>query len=312
MPESTTFDLVSIGELLIDLISTEYTDNLAEADTYRRLPGGSPANMASNLVRLGKKSALIASVGEDPAGAYLRDYIHGLGLDHSRLRSVAEPTTLILVTKSKAVSGFSAYRGADAHINLDQTDIDWICQTKIIHTTAFALSQQPARGSILAAAKQACYDGVQASIDVNYAPTIWPGRAEALKVISRYLSFGKGALAKFSEVDYERLFGEAVTDPVSAGERILGLGARLVCLTMGEQGVYVVSEEGDFHLEARPVEVKDTTGAGDAFWSGFLSGWLDEKSLYQCAKAGRAMAEKKLGFFGPLPDRVDPQEIYAD
>jgi len=302
MEEPTTFDLISIGELLIDMVSIDYAEDLSQADTFHRMPGGSPANMAGNLVRLGKKVALVASVGTDEAGRFLREHVKQLGLDVSRVRQVTQPTTLILVTKSKAVSSFEPYRSADTAISIAQTDIDWICQAKIMHTTAFALSREPARTSILTAAKQACYAGVQASIDANYATKIWPDRPEALAVISRYLAHG--ALAKFSEVDFQRLFAEPAMDPVKAGQRIRDLGAKLVCLTMGEKGVYVVSDEGDFHLEARPVEVKDTTGAGDAFWAGFLYGWLEERSLIQCARSGRALAEMKLGFLGPLPDRV--------
>ncbi len=302
------FDIIAFGELLIDLISTDYADDLSQAEHYKRLPGGSPANLAANMCRLGKQAALVSAVGQDAAGDYLLGYAQNLGLDTSRLRQVGAPTTLILVTKSKAVSGFAAYRGADAQIVLDQADLDWVCQSSLVHTTAFALSLEPARSHILEAVRQASKAGVQASIDANYAPQIWPDRVEAQKVVGDYLALG--ALAKFSEVDYERLFQEQVTDPAQAAQRIRDLGARLVCLTLGEQGVYVLSDQGGFHLEARKVEVKDTTGAGDAFWSGFLSAYLDQKSPLDCAKAGRAVAEKKLGIFGPLPQKIDLAEIY--
>lgn len=302
------FDIIAFGELLIDLISTDYADDLSQAEHYKRLPGGSPANLAANMRRLGKQAALVSAVGQDAAGDYLLGYVQKLGLDTSRLRQVDAPTSLILVTKSKAVSGFAAYRGADAQIVLDPTDLDWASQARMVHTTAFALSQEPAQTHILQAVKQAVATGAKASIDANYAPEIWPKRAEAQAVIGDYLALG--ALAKFSEVDYERLFQEKVTDPAQAAQRIRDLGAHLVCLTLGEQGVYVLSDQGGFHLEARKVEVKDTTGAGDAFWSGFLSAYLDQKSPLDCARAGRAVAEMKLGIFGPLPQQIDLTEIY--
>lgn len=309
MSSSNKIDIIAFGELLIDFISTDYAENLAQAEHYKRIPGGSPANLAANMQRLGKQAALVASVGQDAAGDYLRSYVQELGLDTSRLQQVAVPTTLILVTKSKQVSGFAAYRGADAEIVLDQADLCWAGQAKMVHTTAFALSREPARSHILQAVKQATSLGAQASIDANYAQEIWPDRAQAQQIISDYLALG--ALAKFSEVDYERLFQEKVTDPAKAAQRIRDLGASLVCLTLGEQGVYVLSETDAFHLEARKVEVKDTTGAGDAFWSGFLSAWLDQKSPLDCAKAARAVAEKKLGIFGPLPSMIDLVEIYG-
>ncbi len=310
MTKTPLLDVVALGELLIDLISTNYAENLAQAATYQRIPGGSPANMAANLVRLGKKAALVATVGQDAAGDYLQGYAQDLGLDTSLLRrTITAPTTLILVTKSKAVSRFTAYRGADAQILLSAADIASLCQTRILHTTAFALSLEPARASILQAAKAAAAAGVQLSIDANYAEQIWPDRPAAQASISQYLA--QGALAKFSEVDYERLFQEKVKDPALAAQRILDLGAKIVCLTLGEEGVYVKSLHTDFHLAARKVEVKDTTGAGDAFWAGFLCAYLDGKSLLDCAKTARAVAEMKLGYFGPLPSRIDLAAIDA-
>ena len=65
-------------------------------------------------------------------------------------------------------------------------------------------------------------------------------------------------------------------------------------------------------LPARPVEVADTTGAGDAFWSGFLTAWLDGYTLPDCAKAARRMAELKIGTFGSLPNVVEKKIIYED
>ena len=109
-------------------------------------------------------------------------------------------------------------------------------------------------------------------------------------------------MVKCSEVDYLRLFDEPLDTNEEGGERIHEMGAGLVCLTLGEKGCYVSSEGGTFTLPARSVEVKDTTGAGDAFWSGFLAAYLADHDWRDCAKAGRAMAERKLTTVGPLLD----------
>jgi fructokinase len=119
-----------------------------------------------------------------------------------------------------------------------------------------------------------------------------------------------GAFVKVSEVDWERLYGLPLTDYKQAAQHFLDLGAAEVCVTLGGEGCYVATKEEAHFLAARPVEVKDTTGAGDAFWSGYLTAWCDGLSLLAKAKAGRRMAELKLGYFGPLPNTVDRKMIY--
>ncbi|MEL7160340.1 MAG: PfkB family carbohydrate kinase [Bacteroidota bacterium] len=304
-------EIVAIGELLLDLISLDYAANFAAADRYQRLPGGSPANLAMNCARLGRKVALVATVGDDDAGTLLTEAVGAAGVETTHIQRHANPTTLIPVTKSKAVSDFEAYRMADRQISVAQLAVAGITEARIVHTTAFALSKEPARSAILQACKQAATAGVQLSTDYNYADKIWGGkREEGLAVLRQLCTLG--AFVKVSEVDYARLFLEAVTAPRTAAQRLRELGAKLVCLTLGEEGCYVLGEGADFHLPAREVEVRDTTGAGDAFWSGFLSAHLAGYDWKVCARAGRSMAERKLRVVGPLRSTVSLAGLIAD
>lgn len=309
----TSPELIAAGELLIDLISTDYTEDFRSATTYRRYPGGSPANLAMNLARLGRRPGLIASVGQDDVGTLLAEQVSEAGVDISHLRRSGLPTTLILVTKSRATSDFEPYRSADSDMQSAQFPTDYLAAARVFHTTAFALSRQPARRNILDAATRAVAGGARPSIDANYAAKIWPNRVEAMGIIAYYLGLGgnagRGCLAKFSDVDYERLFGSPVGDPAAAAGRIIELGAGVVCLTLGGEGVYIKTPEEEFHLPARPVEVKDTTGAGDAFWSGFLAAYLEEYDWHDCARAGRALAELKLSRVGAVRDQLRVEEL---
>ena len=99
---------------------------------------------------------------------------------------------------------------------------------------------------------------------------------------------------------------------MAAAEHFLQLGAKNVCVTLGGDGCFVADTEGGHFLPARKVEVKDTTGAGDAFWSGFLTACLDGHAILDAAKAARSMAELKLGHFGPLPATISKSLIYKD
>ncbi len=302
--------VLSVGELLVDMISTNYAETFEEVTDFKRIPGGSPANMCMNMSRLGVSTALVAGVGNDDMGQYLIDYVATTGVNIEYIEKKNVPTTMILVTRSTAVSNFEAYRFADLEISDKQLNNNVLQGNKIFHTTCFALSKQPAQHIILDAAKRATALGLTMSIDANYAQKIWPNQAEAQQIVKDYVSHG--ALVKISEVDWQRLYNEPLTDANVAADFFLKMGASEVCVTLGGEGCLVANASERHFLEARSVEVKDTTGAGDAFWSGYLTAWLDGKTLFQKALAGRRMAELKLAYFGPLPGKVNRQIIYED
>jgi len=304
------FDILSVGELLIDLMSASFADSLSEISTFQRHPGGSPANLCMNMARLGNRTKLVASVGKDDLGQFLLDYVQTLPIDCTDLNQVMVPTTLILVTRSKSVANFEAYRGADCQITPIQLKEEILKKVSIFHTTCFALSQQPAQSTILEGAQKAATLGCQISIDANYASKIWPNRIEAQKVVADYCQLG--AIIKMSEVDWERLYEHPLDNPQKAITHLLSLGAKEVCLTFGGDGCWVGNNQETQFLPARKVTVKDTTGAGDAFWSGYLTAYLDGHSLINRAKAGRSMAELKIGHLGTLPPKVNKDLVYAD
>jgi len=305
---STEVDILSIGELLVDLISSDFGDDFSKVQDFKRVFGGSPANLAMNMARLGNRVELAATVGEDPLGTYLIREVEQLGVSTQRIRQCAEPTTAILVTRSTATADFIPYRGADQQILPSQLPGGEESWPKIFHTTCFALSKDPARTTILKGAERVAEAGGQLSLDANYARKIWPNRAEALEVVEQYCRLN--ALIKVSDVDYLRMFHHRMESPQAAAEYFLNSGAKVVCVTEGAKGLWVADQNGGVYVPGRKVAVKDTTGAGDAFWSGFLTAWLDGKGLEACGKAGRAMAELKVGHFGPLPAKVNRDLIY--
>jgi fructokinase len=303
-------DILSAGELLVDFITAEFVQTLDEATLFKRLPGGSPANLAMNMARLGNKAMLAACVGKDDMGKVLINYLTKLGVDSSCILQVEEATTLILVTRSSATSDFQIYRGADYMISIRQFPYQRFEEIGVFHTTCFALSKNPAQHVILQAAEKAHRAGCKVSIDANYSEKIWPDRREAKRLIAEYCRYG--AWVKISDVDWSRLYEAQNADPKEVIEHFLKIGAKGVCFTLGDKGCWVGNDKEIHFLPSRPVEVKDTTGAGDAFWSGFLTALLDQKSILDCAKAGRKMAELKINVFGPLPDKVDRDTIYED
>ena len=140
--------------MLIDFISIDFADSFSDISNFQRHPGGSPANLCMNMARLGNQTKLVAALGKDDMGNFLLDYVKSLPIDCQDISQTPLPTTLILVTKSKDVANFEAYRGADCQILPEQLNENILQKVSIFHTTCFALSQQPAQNTILTAAKK--------------------------------------------------------------------------------------------------------------------------------------------------------------
>ena len=299
-----TFDILAVGELLADFIGQEIATNLVDTATFERFQGGSPANMAANMARLGNRTAIVSCVGLDNIGTYLVGQVAKAGVDTRHIvRSIYEPTSIVLVSRTKGTPDFIAYRQADRQIMPCHLPDTLLSQARIFHTTCFALSQQPAQSAIVDAAQRASRVGCQVSIDCNYAPSIWPDRDQAWHVIGDYCS--AGALVKLSEDDAARLYGEPqTTDQIIRDFH--AMGATLVCLTLGAEGSIVSSNGGTdrVQLPGRKIDVIDVTGAGDAYWAGFLTAWLQNRTPAQCADAGAKIAALKLTTKGPLPNGI--------
>ncbi len=300
--ENKHIDIVSVGETLIDFIGTQVEESIEKTRDYHRHLGGSPTNVAMNLARLGLNVHMITTVGKDGFGTYILNRLNETNVITTQIHEIdTHPTSVIFVNRTIGTPDFIPLRGADSMIDASQIPDSLLQNTKLFHTSGFALSKDPARTTILEKAKKAKEAGCELSIDINYSGKIWADRAEAVQTISDYCALGP--LVKVSEDDMERLFGAGLShDEIFSN--LHGLGAKLVCLTLGEKGAKL-SEPGQpiLKLSALKVEkIMDATGAGDAFWSGFLFSRLNGKSNQICMETALQMAAIKLQNVGRIPD----------
>src|SRR3970040_644078 len=304
-----SIDIICVGEVLIDFIGHQVNTSINRTKDYHRFLGGSPTNVAVNSARLGLKSVLVATCGEDGLGEYIIRKLKVNNVITSHLKQInAVPTSVIFVSKSTSTADFIPYREADYHIDQSQIPQELLEKAKIFHTTCFALSKNPARTTILESAKKAKALGVQTSIDINFSERIGPDREEAKEVLKEYLS--TDPFVKLSEDDCYRLFVEAKTEDFIF-EYFHGLGATTICLTKGKDGVVLSDKKsGIYHQKAIPVnDVKDATGAGDAFWTGFLYAQLLNKNFEETITIAQKLAVLKLQNVGRLPEGVNISEF---
>ncbi len=305
------YDIIAVGEALVDLISYQVVPSLNQAGQFQRFLGGEATNVALNAVLLGGRAALIACVGEDGFGSYIRQQLDeaGVATDYVGVTSQA-PTTVAVNARQTATPDFIIYRGADAHIYPEERYLDAIKVSRVVHTSAFALSRDPARSTILKALKVARQSGCMVSLDPNYHPCIWPDVADAdfqsvLADAYQWVNVTKPSLD-----DCARLFGPGLS-PIVCAERLLSWGPEIVALTMGQQGVMVATADGGFHhVQPSDAEVADVTGAGDAFWAGLLTALLDGYPPCEAACLGQMVAEIKISMVGPVSQMPDRNSLY--
>ncbi len=307
---SLAFDFLALGESVVDFISSDPVAQLEQAAHFERFAGGQVANLAMNMAHLGNRAAIGTCVGDDGFGSLLKQRLADSGVNTNYIQiSTEAPTTLIPVTQTpNGTPEFLVYRGADAHLYLEDRLLMVTEQSKIVHTSAFALSREPARATILSLLKAARKNGRLVSLDPNYHPRIWPDTADFLKILQdtfRLVNFTKPSMD-----DCARLFGSGLTPQEYAG-RFLQWGVDLVAISMGTEGVYLAEKDRDHYLVIpNQISAVDVTGAGDAFWSGFLTALLDGKSPLDAACVGQVMAEIKIGTVGPLSTILDREAIY--
>jgi fructokinase len=307
--ETKPLDVLTIGEMVVDFISAEKTDTLSNASTFRRYLGGSPANIAVYVSKLGGESAVIAKTGIGAFGTFLKGELqrHGVTTEYLSMDHRTH-TTVIFVSSTSATPDFEEFRSGDYLLRPEEVSEEAISRTRVVHASTFALSREPCRSAVLWAFRRAREMGKIVSLDPNYSRRVWPDQKEARRVIReayRYVN-----VTKPSADDARRVFGPDY-EPEQYIQKFHDLGAQTVVFTMGEGG-NLISEKGKelAHVPARPVEVVDATGAGDAFWAGFLTATLDGNPTERSVLFAREIVERKLRTKGPLPADIDREEIY--
>lgn len=302
-------DILTIGELVVDFIALEESPSLRSAERFQRYQGGSPANIAVNVAKLGGHAVLIARVGQDAFGQFLRAAVHEAGVDTDFVALDPEAhTSFVFVSRSAGTPDFLPVRAADFRLAPEDIPADLVGQARIIHASTWPLSREPSRSAVRRAFQLGRKKGRLISLDPNYSPRYWPDRAKALSVLTemcRYVTLIKPSLD-----DARRLFGDTLP-PERYIDRYHAMGAKVVVLTMGKEGTLLSDGQAVTHIPAPPVRAVDATGAGDAFWSGFLLALVDGYRLEDCVRVAQTVAALKLTTVGPLPRHVDRQAFYT-
>lgn len=287
-----SYDLVSVGEILVDLTQVG-TDGNGVA-LYERNPGGAPANLAAAVAKLGLAVAFAGTVGNDPMGNFLVETLGDCGVGTDLVCRVDEAcTTMAFATLDPATNGFaySFVRKPGADQLLKRSDLPALLPqaTRVLHLGTLSLTDEPSRGAVLDLAREAQTAGTLVSCDANLRPHAWRSGDDMLRETLGLVAHAD--LLKVSEEEALLLGGTA--NLAQAVERLLALGPCLVAVTRAQDGALLATSSASAQVGAfSPVEVLDTTGAGDSFWGACLAWLVREAGVHARADVERLGTEQ--------------------
>jgi fructokinase len=312
-----------IGELLIDFVSTTPDVTLAEAPGFVKAPGGAPANVAVGLAKLGVDAGFIGKVGADPFGNFLTETLQRNNVDTAYLIAgeTSRTTLAFVATRSDGMKDITFYRhpGADIQLSPNEIDVDYIHSAELFHYGSVSLSHSPTREATLKAIQYAKSAGAFISYDPNLRLMLWDNADDAKHWIWEVMPHAD--VVKISEEEWEFVTGDI--ELKQGVERILGLGVKLLVVTLGERGCYYTNGNVEGSVDGFAVEVVDTLGAGDAFVAAMLTQLMthaDIESLekdkldaiMRYANAAGALATQKVGVIPALPTHSEIERFLLD
>jgi fructokinase len=278
------------GEALVDLVPA------SEAIGYHARPGGSPANVATALGRLGVATTLLARLSNDHFGQLIRRHLTESHVDLSLAVTVSERTTVAMVSLGTGGdAGYTFFIEGGADDGWRATGLPALpAEATAVHVSGSLALAVPTMGEAVEAllAREATQRVI--SFDPNPRPGLTPDVARLRAQLDRWLGYAD--IIKVSAEDLTWTFpGEDVADLAHGWRQA---GASLVVVTRGGDGVYALGPRGPVSLPAPAVRVVDTVGAGDSFTAGLLAALSESGRLSRDGLAGLTTTdlEASLGY----------------
>jgi fructokinase len=311
--EELMLDVLSFGEVLIDFVATTSGVTLAEAQAYKKAPGGAPANVAVGLARLGVNAGFMGMVGDDPFGHFLVQTLmdNNVNVQGVRFSSVARTALAFVSLKKSGERDFMFYRNPSADMLFEpkEVDLDLVRSAKIFHFGSISLIDDPVRDATLYALETARKANCLISYDPNLRLNLWSSEQKARSGILQV--WNSAHVIKISEEELDFLSLE--TSIEKGAVKLWHSELRLLVITRGAQGAVCITPNRRFEIPGYIVKAIDTTGAGDGFVAGLLAGLTrnqnaleneyELKEICRIANAIGAITTMQRGAIPALPNQ---------
>jgi 5-dehydro-2-deoxygluconokinase len=327
MSADRALDLICLGRAAVDLYGEQIGSRLEDMSGFNKYLGGSSGNIAFGTARLGLKSAMLTRVGDEHMGRFVREELARAGVDTSHVVTDRERLTglVILGIKDQETFPLIFYRRDCADMALDAADFgpEFIGSAKALVITGTHFSTEQTLRASLTAIEYAKAAGTKVVLDIDYRPVLWGltslGDGETRFVSNNSVSEHLQRLLPHFDLivgtEEEVHIAGGSTNTISALQRIRELSQATIVLKLGAQGCTVLdgnipASMDDFQrYSGVRVEVLNVLGAGDAFMSGFLRGWIRGESHERCCAYGNACGALVVSRHGCAPAIPSAEEL---
>ena len=288
-------DVICMGRSSVDLYGEQVGGRLEDMTSFAKYVGGCPTNVSVGTARLGLKSALITRVGDEHMGRFIREYLEQQGVDVGHVKTDPERLTALVILGIRDRDTFPLifFRSdcADMAIAAEDFDANFIGSAKALMVTGTHLSAPQVEQASRTAVAQAKAAGTQVVLDIDYRPVLWGltgvGEGEERFVANAEVTEHLRTLLPDCDLivgtEEEFHIAGGSEDTMAALRRVRESTAAVLAVKRGPLGCAVFPDAIPRTIDdgitgaGFPVEIYNVLGAGDAFLSGFLRGWLRDE-----------------------------------
>lgn len=320
-------DVICLGRAAVDLYGHQLGGRLEDMQSFEKSLGGSSANVAAGLGRLGSRSSMLSRVGDEHMGRFVREALAAEGVDVSHVTTDPDRLTALVILGISDRHSFPHifYRENCADLGIEKSDFDqeYIASSRALSITGTHLSTEQSFDVVTQAVDFAVQSGTKVILDIDYRPVLW-GLTSAGGGDERYIASDE-VTARYQSIiracdmlvgtEEEIQIAGGSSDTLTALKAIRDVCDATLVTKRGPIGCTIFEGEIPDNLDdgisvgGVRVEVLNTLGAGDAFLSGFLHAWLNGEDWASCARSGNACGALVVSRHGCTPAMPTKPEL---
>jgi 5-dehydro-2-deoxygluconokinase len=323
-------DLLTIGRSSIDLYSQNIGADFVDIQGFNAFVGGSPLNIAVGARRLGLNTALLTGVGQDKTGDFILNFLNKEKVVTDYIPRIAGARTSAVILGIEPPDRFPLvfYRDncADVQVSIDHVAAANVAQFKVVQVSGNAMSKEPSRSAVFYAVEQSYEQDVPVILDIDFRADQWSDIRSFGLMVRAILPKVTVAIGTEEEVlaatlqdssavtiEHQQISAPKVTGDLDAAiAKILKAGVKVLVVKKGSKGVTIYrAGQAAQDVSGFPVEVLNVLGAGDAFASGFIYGFVQGWSIPKACQLGNACGALVVQRPGCANDMPTLQEVLA-